>query len=236
MGIKTLDIEYGDFMYFIADIFTGPIQYGKRTEMCEWITSESFKKDKLINLGIYAKTQGLLTDGYESKNLAKPKIDVMSSMRQWTYQYCTEFGFFQIPNDKHPSRSQAIAPEYWLNLCKKVFSEDMKPPTVAEHNKKYGGLDIKGDNIFFFTAADDPWQYAGMTKIHDPIKQAGMKAFYVDCPDCGHCIDLHTPLETDPEILQKGREEAYETITEWLKKDKLEKELAEQSLTKDFIM
>jgi hypothetical protein len=111
-------------------------------------------------------------------------------------------------------------------MCKDVFGQDLKPPSTDEHNKRYGGLDIKGKNIYFFNAGDDPWQYAGMTKIHDPVKQSQMKAFYIDCKDCGHCIDLHSPLDSDPEILKEGRADAYSTITQWLKEDKIEKELA----------
>jgi hypothetical protein len=41
-------------MFMIADIFTMGVQYGQRTDMCDMLTSESFKEDPWKNLAIYA--------------------------------------------------------------------------------------------------------------------------------------------------------------------------------------
>lgn len=35
-----------------------------------------------------------------------------------------------------------------------------------------------------------------------------------DCDDCSHCVDLYTPLPSDPIELKKIRDEQYLTIQE----------------------
>jgi hypothetical protein len=43
-----------------------------------------------------------------------------------------------------------------------------------------------------------------------------MKAVLIDCDDCGHCIDVGTPVETDPIQVIEAREGIYEQIVIWL--------------------
>ena len=207
-------------MNFIADIFTTPIQYGQRTDMCKLLLSKEFQNDTLAGLGTYAQNLGIETADYHAPFLQNTTIDTSKAMRQWTYQYCTEFGFFGEPNLKRPMRSQSLGPSFWLDWCKRVFTANLPAPDVDTINEKFGGLNIKGKNIYFFTASEDPWQYVGMRKIHNPQTQSGMKTWYIDCTDCAHCIDLNPPSDSDAEILKNGRADAYSTITYWLAQDR----------------
>lgn len=47
-----------------------------------------------------------------------------------------------------------------------------------------------------------------------------MVARLIDCPDCGHCVDLKTPNENDSKELTAVREEISATILRWLEEDK----------------
>lgn len=88
---------------------------------------------------------------------------------------------------------------FWSAYCARIFGPFIKIKTKTdETNKNYGGLDIKGHNIFFANAEEDPWQWAGMREIHNPRKQSSMIAQMINCTDCGHCIDFHTPTDTQP--------------------------------------
>ena len=80
----------------------------------------------------------------------------------------------------------------------------------------FGGLEITGENIFFLNAIEDPWQYAGMLEIHDPVKQKDMQAERINCTDCGHCVDLKASSPSDPPELTKARNDVYAQILEWL--------------------
>lgn len=126
-------------------------------------------------------------------------------MRQWTWQYCTEFAWFQIPNPQHPMRSSLINSTYWVPYCESIFGQ-IGEPKVDYYVERYGGLDITGDNIIFANAIEDPWQWAGMRQIQHPdTTQKNMKAVLLNCNDCGHCIDLTTPAPTDTPGLTLGR-------------------------------
>ena len=114
-----------------------------------------------------AVNEGQFFTGYDAKYLANTKIDVNSSQRQWTYQICNEFGFFSTPNEEQPMRSQALTLDYWPELCKRVFGRKIKTK-AGKTNAHYGGLDIKGDNIFFLNGSEDPWQYAAMRQLKHP--------------------------------------------------------------------
>ena len=140
--------------------------------------------------------------GYDREHLKSPIIDgnetvPTSASRPWAYQYCTMFGFFQTPNPAYPLRSFDLELPYWPEFCKALFDPDLPPTTDGWTNSYFGGLDIPGSNIFFFTASEDPWQYCGMTEIHDPVRQADMKAWHVECEDCSHCVDIATVKPTD---------------------------------------
>ena len=99
-------------------------------------------------------------------------------------------------------RSSELDLPFWSYYCKAIFGDDIGEPAVDKINEHYGGLDITGDNIFFTNGSEDPWQYAAMTEIQHPEStQKTMKAAYIECDTCGHCVDFHTPKETDPASL-----------------------------------
>jgi len=39
------NMDNGDFMAFISDIFSGAVQYGKRTRICDWLNTPAFEAD-----------------------------------------------------------------------------------------------------------------------------------------------------------------------------------------------
>ena len=127
-------------------------------------------------------------------------------MRQWTWQYCTEFGWFQEPAPTNAMRSKYIGKDYWVPYCSAVFGQQLGQPNAQHYIDKYGGLNIVADNIYFVNNIEDPWQYAGMRTITDPTKQKNLVANLINCNDCGHCQDLKTPTTADPPALTYARQ------------------------------
>ena len=84
------------------------------------------------------------------------------------------------------------------------------------YNAKYGGLNIKADNVIFANAVEDPWQYAGMRKVEDPDSQKNLVAVLIDCNNCGHCADLYTPKDTDAPSLTRARNQIKDQLIVWL--------------------
>jgi len=84
-------------------------------------------------------------------------IDENKATRQWSYQFCTEFGFFQMPNMLYPMRSLSLNHDYFLNYCKRAFNLNIPPPAIEYAHSYYGDTSMKADNIFFLTSIEDPW-------------------------------------------------------------------------------
>lgn len=95
---------------------------------------------------------GMYYDQYDAVALQDTTIDINLNLRQWTYQYCTEFGFYQTPNYEHPMRSKYIDFEFWPDYCHRIFGDEMPVLDVEETNRVFGGLNITGNNIFFANA------------------------------------------------------------------------------------
>ena len=113
-------------------------------------------------------------------------------------------------------RSSLIDANYWVPYCEAIFGK-IGEPNIDYYIKKYGGLDITGNNIVFANAIEDPWQWAGMRQLQDPTKtQKNMKAILIDCNDCGHCVDLSTPSETDTPGLTLARRQIKEQLVQWI--------------------
>ena len=63
--------------------------------MCETLMNNSEPVGNLMQaVAKLAKDYGLSYDQYDANSLGKTTIDINSNLRQWTYQYCNEFGFF----------------------------------------------------------------------------------------------------------------------------------------------
>jgi len=161
--------------------------------------------------------EGIKYSDYDAVNLQNTTIDINSNLRQWTYQYCTEFGFFQVPmNETTGMRSQVLHLPYWPEYCSRVFGSKLPANFADKTNALYGGLDIRGHNIFFANAQEDPWQWAAMRQLQQPYQEQSMTAEMINCEDCGHCIDFHTPTEDQPQELTTVQEHIADTVAGWL--------------------
>ncbi|KYK60824.1 extracelular serine carboxypeptidase [Drechmeria coniospora] len=80
----------------------------------------------------------------------------------WTYQTCTEWGFFMTgegtPEDQLPMVSRAYTYDYSSILCRKLFNIT-SPPNVQAINK-FGGFNFSFPRVALIDGAQDPWRAA----------------------------------------------------------------------------
>lgn len=77
--------------------------------------------------------------------------------RQWVYQTCVEFGFYQTsdaPSAKQPFGTM-FPLSFSLQQCEDIYG--ISGPNVNWTNSMYGGQKIKGMNIVFTNGDIDPW-------------------------------------------------------------------------------
>jgi len=205
----------GDFSYYFADIFTIGVQYGNRTDLCELLNSTaslSFE-DKLPHIKEFGAAVGVDPTDYCRYNLMNPNL-TNTAGRSWTYQYCTEFGWFQVPSEIHPSRSREFLNlDYWNDYCNFLFDVDIQiNRTVSEYSFRH----TAGTDTVFTNGREDPWQWATERQPLASLNQVGGLA---NCTNCGHCADLYTPKDSDAQELKSERQLVLDFVDAGLKKD-----------------
>ncbi|KAE8323183.1 serine carboxypeptidase S28-domain-containing protein [Aspergillus sergii] len=155
----------------------------------------------------------------------------------WSWQYCTEWGFYQS-NNFGPysllSRYQTL--EYQQEVCNNQFAlavaNGMLPsyPQTEALNKEYGGWNIRPSNTFFTGGEFDPWRTLSMLTTEDIAPEVAPDGitFSNKIPNCGetsedkvfgyllkdseHCYDFQG-LSTEGKAARDLFEEA---LTKWL--------------------
>lgn len=93
------------------------------------------------------------------------------SGRQWTYQTCTEFGFFQSSSYIPKIFSDKFPAEFYIQQCKDIFgpryTASFLNGAVGRTNIIYGALDIEVTNVVFVHGSVDPWHALGITVTRD---------------------------------------------------------------------
>ena len=216
-NVENLTISSADFMNFLGDVFATGVQRSARVELCEEVNTQQGVDDPKPWLKDYSSIMGVDLADYDLSYFRNTTIDTSKASRQWVYQTCTEFGYFQTPNTIVPMRSQLINITYWNDLCRQIYGDSISGvPDTAMINAKYGALNNQGKNVYFVNSIDDSWRYAGIRNISDPEEHPTQKALVIDCADCSHCKDLKVPTDDDPAALTAGRDEITKQMDIWL--------------------
>lgn len=113
-------------------------------------------------------------------------------------------------------RSQRVNLQYFRDVCRKLYGVS-ELPDVEGSNTYYGGSAITNHtgvtNIFFTNGVEDPWRWATVQQSAEPDR---LPAVVIDCPECAHCVDLHTPDATDAPELATTRAAIKQHVRRWL--------------------
>ena len=206
-----------DFLSYFTDIYVGAIQYSSRKKICVEIVQIEGEKDMLKKAQKYeviGTNYKVYPADYTLEEEKKININVQESSRQWMYQVCTAFGWFQTGRNS-PLRPNYLGTEYWKKKCTEVFGAQLFP------DQDYTNF-ITGDlrpvakltKTIFVNGGDDPWQWAGIR--NEALTNDNLLVGIIKCDDCGHCVDLHAAAVDDPVELTKIREQITAAITKWI--------------------
>lgn len=184
--------ERDDFLYLIADTAAAAIQYGMRDEFCRLLENEGragYAKGTAMVAQLFGNLTGMSAQAAMDTSLAAH--DGSIGIRQWFYQSCTEFGFWQNawPDAKESSRSSRINSNYHAQLCKRLFDLD-QPAPVEETNKTYflpmGSLNAP--QILFTNGNEDPWMNLSVTAENKKQINPDLDVMVIE--GGAHCNDL----------------------------------------------
>ncbi|TMW67160.1 hypothetical protein Poli38472_012276 [Pythium oligandrum] len=133
--------------------------------------------------------------------LQNATFDGESSSRQWFYQTCNEFGYFQTTTStKSPFTALKTLTErnVGLEVCKRVFHVDVSPD-VESTNIDYGSLQTTVENVTFPSGTIDPW-HALAVKNSTQLHSTTAEAVYIE--GTAHCADMYYPNENDTVPIQ----------------------------------
>ncbi|CAG9839386.1 unnamed protein product [Diabrotica balteata] len=126
--------------------------------------------------------------------------------RQWIYQTCTEFGYYQttakFPLSLYIQRCQ--------NMFKSSYNKMFLDHAINRTNVFYGGLDIEVSNVVFVHGSLDPWRLLGITKTLND------KAPAILIEGAGHCDNMLGASHDDSPQLTAARVQIGELIGTWI--------------------
>lgn len=210
-----------DFLYLIADTGAAAVQYGKRDSFCLALSSSStplegyaeFAKNLYKSMGVSAVE--MTAQGAMSEVPSEYKNGI--GMRQWYYQSCTEYGYWQNanPDPSQSTRSSLINLDYHRQVCQRLFGIDKPANTTAFNNTYYYPLmDELVSNIYFTNGAHDPWSLLSLGEKNGNAINTKLTYYLIE--GAAHCDDLHKPTASDSKSLQDARNTMSSLIGTWL--------------------
>ncbi|OAK97302.1 peptidase S28 [Phaeosphaeriaceae sp. SRC1lsM3a] len=138
------------------------------------------------------------------------------AMISWTWQYCTQWGYFQSANlGPRQLVSKYNSLEHQKDICHRQFPDaprDIFPewPAVDKTNRKFGGWNIRPSNTYWSNGEFDPWRtlspasaepFAPKVVVSQDLPKCGAKQqnlFGYVLPNAQHCYDFRTTGVTVP--------------------------------------
>lgn len=135
-----------------------------------------------------------------------------SSARQWYYQTCTEFGYFQTTHSPNQPFGDLISIVSYTDVCSQVFNVTLSEieMSILATNEHYGGRTINGSNIVFPNGSIDPWHELSIVTDLSP----SLLSFYIH--GTAHCANMYPPSPQDPKELTQARMNITSAVGTWL--------------------
>lgn len=170
------------------------------------------------------------------------KSEMAEGGRQWFYQTCTEFGFFQTSTARPKLFSETFPVDFFIQQCTDVFGPryniHLVEKGVERTNILYGGLHLSATNVVYVHGSIDPWHALGITNssnIQAPsIYINGIKKLYLFFIlinykifqsliinnnlhlGTAHCANMYPASADDLPQLKLARQQIGKLIGKWL--------------------
>ncbi|XP_052130437.1 putative serine protease K12H4.7 isoform X1 [Frankliniella occidentalis] len=205
--------DLDNFFQTLSNPFAGAVQYNRDSApnsadnikyICSFMQGDNISPDEAMEklstliLGRSKGTTQLYDFSYKSlvdsyKQEAYQLVDgEYDAMRQWTYQTCTEFGYFQTFSGKNvPFPAPYNAVDFSYQLCKDLFGdaydESVVTAAIDRSNLVFGDRKPDVTNVIFVNGNIDPWHALGILSDVSSLAPAVL----VD--GGSHCADMNAP-------------------------------------------
>jgi len=227
------DLDLANLFQTLTGNFEGVVQYNKDNRdsvginitidvLCDTMTDEKLgsplQRYAAVNSMILDSTKETCLDYKYDKFLQDMRSTNWNSSaaeggRQWTYQTCTEFGYYQSSDLDRQPFGKRFPIEFSIRQCSDIFGPkfnyQLLKQAIDRTNVIYGGLNLKLDRVVFPNGSIDPWHALGMTS-----NATGNVPIYIQ--GTAHCADMYPPSATDSSELIAARRTIESHLELWL--------------------
>lgn len=221
---KSIDnpLDIANLYENIAGNFAGVVQYNKDNrgtnhvsidDLCVIMTNQTLgvpvTRLAAVNSLMLKEGKQKCLDYKYDKMIADMKntswdAETAEGGRQWTYQTCTEFGFYQTSDKKESVFGDQFAAEFFVQQCAdifgKQFTDRVLDNAVDRTNIIYGAMKPTTTNVIYVHGSIDPWHALGLTKTDATQPQP---TIYIE--GTAHCANMYEPSDKDLPQLKQAR-------------------------------
>lgn len=220
----------------LADNFEGVVQYNKDNRAFEGIPGSNITIDVVCGIMVnnrhasalqnFADVNNMLLHVHNEtcqdfvyakmiKRLQNSTWDSKTaSERMWTYQTCTEFGWYQSSDYAKQPFGHRFPVDFWTQQCADIFgpnfNADLLAVAVNRTNDDYGGFTPKVTKVVFPNGSIDPWHAMGVTK------DLSQEATAIFITGTAHCANMYPASKDDPKELKEARSTIQKLIKGWI--------------------
>uniref|UniRef100_A0A1B0CCM7 Uncharacterized protein n=1 Tax=Lutzomyia longipalpis TaxID=7200 RepID=A0A1B0CCM7_LUTLO len=136
--------------------------------------------------------------------------EVKNGTRQWIYQTCMEFGFYQTSNSPTLVFGDRFSVDFFTRQCTDIFGDHITSSSidrsVYNSNVAYGALDTKATNVIYVHGTVDPWHTLGLTESND----VNVRTILIQ--GTAHCANMYEPREEDLPQLKAAHEKTLQKL------------------------
>ncbi|XP_018571430.1 putative serine protease K12H4.7 [Anoplophora glabripennis] len=220
-GLESDDVNVESFYNNIARAFSSIAQVNgmaatSLNDLCKIMTNESRGSEIMRLSEVLSLTNGdvnCIQNNYWSNVQYWQYIYAFTGDRQWMFQQCNEFGWFQpsAREDKVFGKGSSI--DFLVRMCPDVFGAEFNRTYVEDNvdqtNAKYGGTDIDVTNVVFVHGSFDPFYPLGITESQNP----DISAIFVE--GTSHCADTLDTGYQPPQLIA-AKQEIDRLVGVWL--------------------
>lgn len=135
--------------------------------------------------------------------------------RQWIYQTCNEFGWYQTSGSRKQPFGSSFPLELYVELCTGVYGKQFNKQSllgsVKKVNQVYKGINTPVKNVYYTNGELDPWRPMGIQKDRSKFSPADV------VPEASHTMDLYSISLSDSPEMMMVKLRVRLLILEWLK-------------------
>ncbi|XP_065349861.1 putative serine protease K12H4.7 [Cloeon dipterum] len=220
----------------LAGNFAGVVQYNKDNRQFEGAIGANITIDVVCDIMTkssigsavtrYAAVNDLLMKTYDQKCLDYKYENMINEFRnetlegatgagrQWMYQTCTEFGFFQTSTLPTQPFADHFPVDFFIQQCSDVYgpryNKELLSNGILRTNVMYGALQLEVSRVVFVHGSIDPWHALGITKSDNNEAPA----IYIN--GTAHCANMYPESQDDPSQLTAARQRITGLLAQWL--------------------